>query len=193
LIVSIVVLLLIVIWYWGYGAENFSEIYYLDQMAMKNSDPMYFKYSSWERDVDGMSPRDYYLENQANYTNQFAPGYFVGDQLYVDHTDYLNMPPKYRPKPPMQESGSIKVTKTPLDTKPVSAGAMQMKTTVAPVKSATIVKTAVKPAATTMTSTAAAGAMDYADTRGSFNGRMNFNNGYSGDIDRDVNSAYAWM
>jgi hypothetical protein len=82
-------------------SEGFSEPIYLDQMAMKYSDPMYFKYSSWERDVDGMSPRDYYLENETNYLNGVAPGYFAGDQLYVDHTDYLNMPPQYRPMVPV--------------------------------------------------------------------------------------------
>jgi hypothetical protein len=96
LIVVLVCVLLLVLYFW-HTSENFSEVFYLDQMAMKYSDPMYFKYSSWERDVDGMSPRDYYLENQTNYLNQIAPGYFEKDGLYVDHTDYLNMPPQNRP------------------------------------------------------------------------------------------------
>jgi hypothetical protein len=96
-IIAVLIVLIFVYTFWSPMAEAFSEIVYLDQMAMKNSDPMYFKYSSWERDVDGMSPRDYYLENQTNYLNQVAPGYFKGNGLYRDHTDYLNMPKQYRP------------------------------------------------------------------------------------------------
>ena len=110
LIFAIVLVLVLVLVYVMKNREGFSDVFYLDQMAMKNSDPMYFKYSSWERDVDGMSPRDYYLENQTNYLNGIAPGYFVRNGLYVDHTGYLNMPPQYRPSPA-------------LDTMPISAGA----------------------------------------------------------------------
>jgi hypothetical protein len=94
LIVLVIIILLCCCWK---KAESFSEVFYLDQVAMKNSDPMYFKYSSWERNRDGLSARDYYLENELNYLNGFAPGYFEGDQLYVDHTGYLAMPPQYRP------------------------------------------------------------------------------------------------
>jgi hypothetical protein len=93
-------------------------------MAMKNSDPMYFKYSSWERDIDGNSPRDYYLENQMNYLNGVAPGYFVGDQLYVDHTDFLNMPKWYRPAKTVQQIGMNKNFNKTLDTTQSSAGSM---------------------------------------------------------------------
>lgn len=96
-VILIVLVLLLLFWGWK---ENLTQPDYLDQMAMKYSDPTYFKYSSWERDVAGMSPRDYYLENQANYLNQIAPGYFKGDGLYVDHTDYLDMPAQYRPMLP---------------------------------------------------------------------------------------------
>jgi len=84
--------------YKKYASERMTPIY-LDQMAMKANDPMYFKYSSWERDITGMSPRDYYLENQQNYQNMVAPGYFEGDGLYVDQTDFLGMPPESRPLP----------------------------------------------------------------------------------------------
>lgn len=97
MIIAVLIVLVFVYTFWNPMSEAFSEVVYLDQMAMKNSDPMYFKYSSWERDVDGMSPRDYYLENNTNYANKVAPGYFAGDGLYVDHTDYLNMPRQYRP------------------------------------------------------------------------------------------------
>jgi hypothetical protein len=98
LYIGIIILVIILLVFLSANRESFANIFYLDQMAMGYSDPMYFKYSSWERDVDGMSPRDYYLENQTNYSNQVAPGYFANDQLYRDHTGYLNMPPQYRPR-----------------------------------------------------------------------------------------------
>jgi hypothetical protein len=98
-IAIIVVVLLLVGGYWYVNKQAIERMkgIYLDQMAMKSSDPMYFKYSSWDRDITGMSPRDYYLENQTNYINKVAPGYFEGDGLYVDQTDYLGMPPDARP------------------------------------------------------------------------------------------------
>jgi len=120
---TIVIILLLALYWYSTSSEGFEPIY-LDEMAMKYSDPMFFKYSSWERDVDGMSPRDYYLENQMNYGNQIAPGYFKGNRLFTDKTDYLNMPPQYRPKRPMQTSGCIKIEKNYLDTMPVSAGSL---------------------------------------------------------------------
>lgn len=138
-LLAIVILILLLLAIFWHASEGFTNVVYLDQMAMKYSDPMYFKYSSWERDIDGMSPRDYYLENQMNYQNEISPGYFVGDQLYVDHTDYLNMPPWYRPPKapgcacrthiptgvPVQESGESRRSKTPLDTKTCGAAAME--------------------------------------------------------------------
>src|SRR5271165_3773799 len=78
----VVLLLVLLVYYYYYHSEGFNPVY-LDEMAMKYSDPMFFKYSSWERDVDGMSPRDYYLENQMNYGNQIAPGYFKGNRLFT--------------------------------------------------------------------------------------------------------------
>jgi hypothetical protein len=131
-LLAIIIFIVFMLIYWQGGAEAFSEVFYLDQMAMKNSDPTYFKYSSWERDVDGNSPRDYYLENQTNYLNGFAPGYFAGDQLYVDHTGYLQMPPQYRPGPsqymakmPIQRSGSDGSIMKVMDNVPLSAASMQ--------------------------------------------------------------------
>ena len=121
----VVLLLVLLVYYYYYHSEGFNPVY-LDEMAMKYSDPMFFKYSSWERDVDGMSPRDYYLENQMNYGNQIAPGYFKGNRLFTDKTDYLNMPPQYRPKRPRQKSGELKVEMTELDTKPINAAAMHL-------------------------------------------------------------------
>lgn len=120
LIVALVVFILLVFMYFSTTLAEHYTNFYLDQMAEKNSDPMYFKYSGWERDVDGMSPRDYYLENQTNYLNQIAPGYFEGDGLYSDKTGYLNMPPEYRPRPEIDQVEPDKKS----DSRPSSAASI---------------------------------------------------------------------
>jgi hypothetical protein len=97
LVIALIVLLVLAfIWYNVGGAEKMTD--WLDQMANVSSDPTYFKYMGWVRDPTGMAPRDYYVENEMNYLNQISPGYFVGDKLFTDHTDFLGMPPQYRPK-----------------------------------------------------------------------------------------------
>lgn len=95
--VIIVVILIIIAVVASRYQENLSQPFYLDQMAMKHPDPTWFKYLGWERDVQGMSGRDYYLENQTNAYNLAAPYYYEGDKAYYDHTDYLDMPERNRP------------------------------------------------------------------------------------------------
>jgi hypothetical protein len=96
-VVVLILLIVLVYWYLCSNSEHMGDPFYLDMMAMKNPDPMYFKYLGWERDITGMSGRDYYLENQRNAGNLAGPYYFEGDAGFVDHTDYLNMPEEYRP------------------------------------------------------------------------------------------------
>jgi hypothetical protein len=96
--VILLVILLVFFLLWGGARGEGMSDWYLDQMAMRYSDPTTFIYTGNERDVSGMSARDYYLENKANYLNGAAPAYFEGNQRFVDHTDYLNMPAEYRPR-----------------------------------------------------------------------------------------------
>jgi hypothetical protein len=83
-----------------HSREHMGEVFYLDQMTMKHPDPALFHYTGRERDVAGMDGHDYYLENDMNARNLVAPYYFESDSAYVDHTDYLDMPMRYRPKIP---------------------------------------------------------------------------------------------
>lgn len=58
IILLIILMLYFVMWY---NKEDFTA--YLDQMAMQHPDPTYFYYFGNRRDLDGMSGRDYYLNN----------------------------------------------------------------------------------------------------------------------------------
>lgn len=97
---AVLILLVIVVLhlYRSWVSEHMGEVFYLDQMVMKNPDPIGFHYTGRERDIAGMSGRDYYLENDINAKNLVSPFYFEGDQAFVDHTDYLGMRPQYRPQ-----------------------------------------------------------------------------------------------
>lgn len=96
-IALIVVLVLLVMFYSWMGNEYLGQPYFLTQMAMAYSDPVKFNYLGYERDVSGMSSRDYYLENQMNASTHVGPQYLEGDTKFVDNTGYMSMPIKYRP------------------------------------------------------------------------------------------------
>jgi hypothetical protein len=99
LAVGVVVVLVIVLIIVGFAKrENFGDVFYLDQMAMANQDPMRFKYTGNERDVLGESGRDYYLMNQTYANNRAAPQLLEGNLAYTNRTDYLDMPRQYRPE-----------------------------------------------------------------------------------------------
>lgn len=102
---AVLLLVVILVLYWQGKAENFETIY-LNQMANENWDPIYFKYNFETRDVAGMSDSDWYLENEMNYLNGWAPGYMEGNAAFVAHDDYIRMPPQYRPKPPRKMDGT---------------------------------------------------------------------------------------
>lgn len=94
---AVVVILIIIMASWS--SEHLQDVFYLDQIAMKNSDPMRFKYIGRDRDVLGQSYRDYYLENRM-YADQRAAEQVLDDEgPYHNRTDYLDMPSQYRPKP----------------------------------------------------------------------------------------------
>lgn len=96
---AIIIVLLLVVLYWVFMAkkERLSNAIYLDQIVFKNPDPLLMKYTGRERDLTGMSARDYYYENDIDSRNLVAPQYLEGNSGYVDHTDYLGMPLEYRP------------------------------------------------------------------------------------------------
>lgn len=98
----VIVVLLVVLWHLFigpriYGTERLSNAIYLDQIVFKNPNPLLMKYTGREKDVTGMSARDYYYENDIDSRNLVAPQYLEGNSGYVDHTDYLGMPLEYRP------------------------------------------------------------------------------------------------
>lgn len=88
---GVAILVVIIIIIIGYTTEHFGDVFYLDQISMKNSDPMSFKYRGRERDVLGESPRDYYLMNRIYANNRAAPQYF-DDSAFANQTAYLDMP-----------------------------------------------------------------------------------------------------
>jgi len=96
-IVMLVVIIFIIIGFTK--TERFGDVFYLDQMAMLNTDPTDFKYTGDERDVLGESGRDYYLMNQTYANNRSAPQLLEGNLAYVNQTNYLDMPVQYRPRP----------------------------------------------------------------------------------------------
>lgn len=99
LLCIVVVVLLLYFFYVYSQSEHLTQpVFYDDMMAMKYPDPIWLHYAGDERDVDGMSSRDYYLENNTLAGNWAAPFYFEGAAGWRDHTDYLNMPSEYRPR-----------------------------------------------------------------------------------------------
>ena len=99
----LIVVALIFTWYGFAQKEKLGEVFYLDQMAMLNADPTYFKYTGRDRDVLGESGQDYYLQN-LTYSNNRAAGQLLnGNTAFVNQTDYLDMPSEYRPSPLSQE------------------------------------------------------------------------------------------
>ena len=101
LLVTIVILLLLTIFYtikeqYTVSKENLEDMFYLDQIAMKHSDPTYMKYAGRDKDILGQSHRDYYLENRM-YSNSRAADQKLDDSAYYDQTDYLQMPAEFRP------------------------------------------------------------------------------------------------
>lgn len=96
LISALVVVFLLVIIYW-WKQEHLGTPFFLDQMATENWHPIKFFYTGREKDRAGMSPRDYFLENQMNAATDVGPQYLEGDLKFHDHTGYMGMPIHNRP------------------------------------------------------------------------------------------------
>ena len=96
----VLVLILVLAWVLYTQREHMGEVFYLNQLTMKNTDPITYYYTRRERDVTGMSQEDYYYENDTNSRNLVAPQYLEGDTKWQDHTDYLGMPLEHRPMKP---------------------------------------------------------------------------------------------
>lgn len=95
----IIVIVLILVFSNDKKTENLEDLFYLDQIAMKSSDPTYVKYIGRDKDILGQSYRDYYLENRMYSNSGSGPQHLVADSAYFNHTNYLGMPEQYRPKP----------------------------------------------------------------------------------------------
>lgn len=93
----IIILFFVFIFYVYQNQEHLGVPFFLDQMAMENDYPVKFFYTGRQKDVAGMSERDYYLENQMNASSGVGPQYFDGDTQFIDHTGYMDMPIKNRP------------------------------------------------------------------------------------------------
>lgn len=96
-VIILAVIILIVI---GFSTkESFGDVFYLDQLAMLNTDPTLFKYTGNDRDILGESGRDYYLANQTYANSRAAPQLLEDNDAYVNRSDYLDMPTAWRPLP----------------------------------------------------------------------------------------------
>lgn len=92
----LVVLLILFVYFLFYG-EHMTEPWFLNQMSMDYSDPVYFNYlGRSERDVEGNSMHDYYLQNQMDASSGVLPQMFTDDKFY-NQDNYMDMPIKYRP------------------------------------------------------------------------------------------------
>jgi hypothetical protein len=72
--------------------EFLTNVFYLDQIAMKNSDPTNIKYFGRVRDHRGISMKDYYVENTMNSNNYAAPQYVIDDDAFKNQADFCPKP-----------------------------------------------------------------------------------------------------
>lgn len=97
------VLLIVMIYFIFFYKEGYTP-FYLDAMAMKNDNPTWFVYNGDNRDILGMSHRDYYLQNQMMAQNGVQPFYHNNNEAQFNNTsDYWDMPKTYRPRSPIHD------------------------------------------------------------------------------------------
>lgn len=98
IICAIIILLVLVVLYFMFmKKENMTEAQFLNQMSMDYSDPMYFNYiGRSEKDVEGNSMQDYYLQNQMDASTGVLPQMF-NDEKFFNQDDYMDMPIVNRP------------------------------------------------------------------------------------------------
>ena len=89
-IIAVIVIIILTIAFWM-SKEYLNDPFYLDQIAMESHNPMIIKYMGRVRDWRGMSPKDYYVENDMNSKNYAAPQYLSGDIIF---TNQANLGPK---------------------------------------------------------------------------------------------------
>jgi len=92
--IAFAVIIILLMWYWYYS-EKF--VGYLDQMAMKNPDPDSFFYFGDNRDILGMSARDYYLENVVLNDSEGIPWPADEAMRFVNRTGYQELAQTFRP------------------------------------------------------------------------------------------------
>ena len=99
IMVGVVIVIVVVLIFVGsyFSKEHMSDVFYLDQIGMKNMDPTNYKYTGRDKDVLGMSAKDYYLENGRYASSHAAPQLFLNNNRFKNQTDYLGMPEIYRP------------------------------------------------------------------------------------------------
>jgi hypothetical protein len=98
----LIIVILLVLWKYWKAAENM-EANYLDMIANENEDAMLYRWTGGDsggmiRDQAGFTAKDYYLENEMNYRNGWAPGYFEGNSKFEPHDNYLGLPFSSRPQ-----------------------------------------------------------------------------------------------
>lgn len=97
LVAALLAVLFVLFIYFLFYGEHLTEPWFMNQMSMDYSDPVYFNYlGRSERDVEGNSMHDYYLQNQIDSATGVLPQIFNDDKFY-NQDNYMDMPIKYRP------------------------------------------------------------------------------------------------
>lgn len=125
-LIALAVIVIIVI-LMNMGSEFLTPIY-LDQIATNFVDPTVFAFLGDERDLAGMSSRDYYLDNAMQYANGAAPGYFKNSQLYRNQVDYLDIPVKFRSLAPASQTLPMRMADQLAQQAEVAAGTSVVQT-----------------------------------------------------------------
>ena len=98
LIVGVVIVIIVILLFVVMSRKEMMEdVFYLDQIGMQNTDPTKYKYTGRDKDILGMSVKDYYLENEQYAMSNVAPQLFIDNSKFKNQTDYLDMPKIYRP------------------------------------------------------------------------------------------------
>lgn len=106
-ILGVLALLFVIFIIIGSRSENFQDTFYLDDMAMKHPDPIFFHYTGRDKDVLGQSGRDYYLENKL-LSQSGAIEQKLTEDAFKNQMHYRNMPKEYRPEDPLWASENYK-------------------------------------------------------------------------------------
>ena len=93
----LVILIVLIAYYFYCSAEHLGQPWFLDMASMEYSDPTFFNYlGRSERDVEGNSMQDYYLQNQMDAATGVLPQMF-NDAKFFNQDGYMDMPVRNRP------------------------------------------------------------------------------------------------